>query len=99
VATNDTATAKRGTTIHLDVLSNDFDSDGDLDVLSVSLVNATADHTTPSENSGPSVKTRNGRNEIDYRAPLVTGEFSFTYQVCDLAGTCRTADVHITVTV
>ncbi|HUP72232.1 MAG TPA: Ig-like domain-containing protein [Acidimicrobiales bacterium] len=98
VAVDDTAFARRGTTIHIDVLSNDFDIDGDIDPLSVSLVKDSSRNTGLSEYGESSVKTRNGRNEVDYRAPLVTGEFTFAYEVCDRSGACSTASVRVIVT-
>ena len=96
VAVGDEVSAKRGTTIHIDVLANDFDLDGDLDPLSVTVIGGP---TGPVPEAGSlSVKTRSGRDEIDYRAPFVTGEFTFTYQVCDAAGVCSYADVRVIVT-
>lgn len=97
VAVDDQTTARQGTTIHIDVLANDFDIDGDLDPLSVSVI---AGPTGPAADPGSlSIKTRNGRNEIDYRAPSALGDFTFTYQVCDASGLCRSADVLVTVTI
>jgi hypothetical protein len=91
----DLATAKRGTTIHIDVLVNDYDIDGDLDPLSVSVIDGP---TGPAADPGSlSVKMRNGRNEIDYRAPFVVGDFSFIYQVCDTSAECGSASVHVIV--
>ena len=78
------------------MLANDFDLDGDLDPLSVSVVAGPSGPGADPESL--SVKTRNGRNEIDYRAPLTLGDFTFTYQVCDASGLCRSADVIVTVT-
>jgi len=95
VAVDDQASARRGTTIHLDVLANDYDVDGNLDPLSVSVIDGP---TGAAADAGSAfVKTRNGRDEIDYRAPLVTGEFNFTYQLCDTSVVCNTANVRVTV--
>ena len=81
--------------IHLDVLANDYDVDGNLDPLSVSVIDGP---TGPAADPGSAfVRTRNGRDEIDYRAPLVTGEFNFTYQLCDTSVVCSTANVRVTV--
>lgn len=96
MAVVDEISAKRNTTIHIDVLANDFDLDGDLDPLSVTV---TGGPSGPSAEPGSlSMKTRNGRDEIDYRLPFATGEFTFTYQVCDAAGVCSSADVRVIVT-
>jgi hypothetical protein len=95
-AVDDLITAKQGTTIHIDVLANDFDIDGDLDPLSVSVQTGP---TGPAADPGTlTVKTRNGRNEIDYRMPTTAGDFSFIYRVCDTAALCRSATVRVTVT-
>jgi hypothetical protein len=92
----DQVTGKRGTTIHIDVLENDFDIDGDLDPLSVSVIDGP---TGPAADPGSlTVKIRNGRNEIDYRTPSVTGDFSFVYRACDMSGACGTANVVVTIT-
>jgi hypothetical protein len=96
VAVDDHVSARRGTTIHLDVLANDHDIDGNLDPLSVSVIDGP---TSGAADPGSAfVRTRNGRDEIDYRVPLVTGEFNFTYQVCDMSVLCSTAHVRVTVT-
>jgi hypothetical protein len=93
---SDQVTGKRGTTIHIDVLANDFDIDGDLDPLSVSVIDGP---TGPGEDPGSlTVKIRNGRNEIDYRAPSATGDFTFVYRACDASGVCGTASVLVTIT-
>jgi hypothetical protein len=93
---SDQLTGKRGTTIHIDVLANDFDIDGDLDPLSVSVVDGP---TGPAPDPGSlTVKIRNGRNEIDYRAPSAAGDFTFVYRACDASGVCGTANVVVTVT-
>ena len=93
---SDQVTGKRGTTIHIDVLENDFDIDGDLDPLSVSVIDGP---TGPAADPGSlTVKIRNGSNEIDYRAPSATGDFSFVYRACDASGACGTAIVLVTVT-
>jgi len=91
----DQASAKRGTTIHIDVLANDYDIDGDLDPLTVSIIEGP---TGPADDPGSlSLKTRNGSNEIDFRAPLVIGDYTFTYQVCDASLSCGTAAVRVSV--
>ena len=91
----DLATARRGTSISIDVLTNDFDIDGDLDPLSVSVIDGPTG-LWPDAGS-VSVQTRNGRHEIDYRAPLIIGVYTFTYQACDAARACRSAMVVVTV--
>ena len=96
VAVSDQVSARRAATIHVDVLANDYDVDGNLDPLSVSLIEGPVG---PAADPGSaSVRTRNGRDEIDFRAPLVAGDFSFTYQVCDTSAACSTANVRVTVT-
>lgn len=96
VAVSDQASARRAATIHIDVLANDYDVDGNLDPLSVSLIDVPVG---PAADPGSAlVRTRNGRDEIDFRAPLVAGDFSFTYQVCDTSAVCSTASVRVTVT-
>jgi len=93
---SDQLTGKRGTTMHIDVLANDFDIDGDLDPLSVSVIDGP---TGPAADPGSlTVKIRNGRNEIDYRTPSATGDFTFVYRVCDASGVCGTANVVVTIT-
>jgi hypothetical protein len=65
VAVDDTALARRGTTIHIDVLSNDFDSHAvNIDPLSVPLVGDATRNTGLSEYGESSVKRRNERNEV-----------------------------------
>jgi len=94
--TSDRVTAKQSATIHIDVLDNDFDVDGDLDLLSVSVI---ASPVGPGPDVGSvSVRTRNGRNEIDYRAPSAPGDFTFSYQVCDSRRVCGSANVIVSVT-
>jgi hypothetical protein len=73
--------------IRIDVLSNDSDLDGDLDPTSVRIV------------SGP----EHGRVTVDPETGAITyvpdpgwtGPDSFTYEVCDNDGVCRTATVTI----
>ena len=73
----DTATTDRNTAINLDVLSNDFDTDGILDPTSVSIVSEPA--------NGVAVENPDGT--IDYTpAPGFVGLDELTYTVRDNAG-------------
>ena len=89
-AVNDASSTANNTTVTIDVLTNDSDSDGTLDATKVAIV-AAASHGTTSVNPTTGA--------ITYRpASNYTGPDSFTYKVKDNSGTdSNVATVSITV--
>ena len=93
VAADDSSTTPQATPVDIDVLANDSDPDGwaDLDPASVAVT------------AGPS----HGQTSVDPTTGVVTytpdagykGVDSFTYEVCDQADACDSADVTIGVAV
>ncbi|MDB5390747.1 MAG: hypothetical protein JWM11_6393, partial [Planctomycetaceae bacterium] len=89
-AINDTASTSQNAPAVISVLANDSDSDGTVDITSVSIV-APATHGTTSVNSTTGVVTYTP-------APGYTGPDSFTYQFQDNQGaTSNVATVSLTV--
>ncbi len=89
VATDDSAATAEDTPVGVDVLANDYDPDGILDVTSVAVVSGPA--------SGSATVQPDG--SITYvPAPDFAGTDGFTYRVCDDGAACATAAVSITVT-
>ncbi len=94
IAANDSATTNEDTAVVINVLSNDSDPDGPL--MPGGAVTVT---------SGPSHGTITGINattgaitylpNLNFNSPP---QDAFTYQVCDAAGACDTANVSVTVT-
>ncbi len=89
VANNDAVSVPKNTTVRIDVLANDSDPDGNLDVGTLAVT------------GGPSFGTASADTaigKITYTPPTnYTGSDSFTYRVCDMAGACDEAVVAITV--
>jgi uncharacterized repeat protein (TIGR01451 family) len=91
VAADDSGTTDEGTPVDVDVLANDDDPDGwvDLDPASVAVT------------GGPN----HGNTSVDPITGIVTytpdpnynGTDTFTYEVCDLSGVCDEATVDITI--
>ena len=89
LANDDSVTTLEDTPITINVVANDSDVDGNLNPSSVTVV------------SGPAHGTllHNGNGNFTYTpdANFNTAD-SFSYEICDGAGACDTADVFITVT-
>jgi len=93
VAVDDTAVTNEDVQVHVDVLANDSDVDGNLDPASVAV-------TTPPTSGSTSVNPANG--VITYtKSADFNGADSFIYEVCDdgtpLPAQCDTATVNITI--
>ncbi|SDF29238.1 CshA-type fibril repeat-containing protein, partial [Ulvibacter litoralis] len=89
-AEDDDVTTLEDTPVLIDVLGNDDDIDGTIDVTSVTEVSG------PS-NGSISINTATG--EITYTPdPNFNGTDTFVYSVCDMDGLCSTATVTVTVT-
>jgi len=87
VAGDDTTTAPGGQTVTIDVLTNDFDADGDdLTVFRISF--ASRFGTAAIGNDGAITYTPNAG---------FTGTDTFTYEVCDPSGACDRAVVMVVV--
>jgi hypothetical protein len=93
VATDDSASTSEGTTVTIDVATNDTDPDGDLDPASANTTCPTC--ATPTNGT----LVNNGNGSFDY-APNLTfsGSDGFVYEICDSASLCDTATVSLTVT-
>ncbi|MDH4279919.1 MAG: hypothetical protein OEW83_17755, partial [Acidimicrobiia bacterium] len=93
VATDDTASALEETLTTIDVVSNDFDPDGNLDVTSV--------NTDCVGCALPTLGTlvNNGDGTFDYTSFSGTASSvdTFVYELCDDEGACDTAQVDITI--
>jgi VCBS repeat-containing protein len=88
IAVDDTDTVNEDATVTVDVLGNDIDVDDGLDPGSVTVL------TGPSSGS----TSVNPDGSIDYTPDAdYFGSDSFTYRVCDFAGSCDTATVDVTV--
>ena len=87
---DDSATVETGESIEIDVLANDTDPDGGLDVATLGLVSLPA--------SGIAIADE-AVGEITYSAPPgFVGIDTFNYTVCDDDGLCGEAQVVVTVT-
>jgi len=89
VAVNDAVTVNEETPVAINVVSNDYDPQGDFNYSSVTVVGAPL-HGTTSVNASTGVVTYTPASNY-------TGTDQFTYQVCDLTGFCSQAIVNITV--
>ncbi|MEM7105474.1 MAG: Ig-like domain-containing protein [Bacteroidota bacterium] len=88
VANDDATETEEGTPITINVISNDYDPDGDV-------------LTTPNQLTSPSNGSvvQNGDGTFTYTPdPGFVGVDMFTYEICDPAGLCDDATVTITVT-
>ena len=89
VANDDTATVNQGETVAIDILANDTDDDGTLDLDSVQIITEPANGTATVNNDGTVSYTPSDR---------FVGEDSFTYTVADNdEQQSETASVNITV--
>lgn len=89
VASNDNATTSADTAVQIDVLANDSDPDGTLDVATVAATNGTNGMTSVNATTGEVTYTPN---------PGFVGTDTFTYTVDDNDGdTSNTATVNVTV--
>ncbi|WP_114476320.1 Ig-like domain-containing protein, partial [Euzebya rosea] len=86
VANSDTATTLRAVPVDIDVLANDTDANGDIDVASLTV--------DPAPNGTTSVV--GGQVRYTSSASFV-GVDLFDYTICDDAGACDTASVQVTV--
>jgi len=91
IANDDSMMTQRDTDTNIDILENDFDSDGSIDPSSVTIV------TSPNNGNITNVNSLNG-SVMYHPASGFTGTDTFTYQVCDNDGLCDTATVTIGVT-
>jgi len=90
VATDDQAATTNKNSIEIDVIQNDFDVDGNLDVNSIEI-------TKPAENGLAEYDPQSGN--IIYTPDIVfQGTDIFQYEICDFSGACDVATVKITVT-
>ena len=94
VLAGDEAYAAASETLHIDVLSNDFDPDEDLDAATLMIIQAPADGTAEIRTTadlGAHVSYTAGA------ADSAAGTDTFTYQACDRSGACSTTSVTVTV--
>ncbi|HUT87673.1 MAG TPA: Ig-like domain-containing protein, partial [Candidatus Heimdallarchaeota archaeon] len=90
VANDDAATTPEDIPVVIDVAGNDTDIDGNLDPTTVTIVGSPSDGTV-------SVDPVTG--EVTYTPdPNFNGTDTFTYQICDTAGSCDTAAVDLEIT-
>ena len=88
VANNDIATTTQGAAVTTNVLANDTDADGTLNLASLTI--------TVNGSNGTAVAAGNGT--VTYTpAPSYVGLDSYTYRVCDDDTACGTATVSVTV--
>jgi hypothetical protein len=89
IAIDDSATTDENVPLVIDVLSNDFDIDGNLNSGSLTIV------TQPT--FGVAI-VNIPANTINYTPNQnYFGNDTLTYQICDLAGECDTANIYITI--
>ncbi len=91
VAQDDNAAVETGESIVVDVLANDLDADDDLDPTSLTVV------AQPAAGTAGVVVDADGNRALEYLAPLNEGTYITTYEVCDLAGHCDTANLTVLV--
>ncbi|MYC44055.1 MAG: hypothetical protein F4X49_00635 [Acidimicrobiia bacterium] len=91
VAAGDEAYATVGESLLIDVLSNDFDPDGDLDDATLLI------SQEPAAGAAMVAVSADTGAHIVYTAGTVDGVDTFTYVVCDNRGACSTATVTVTV--
>jgi len=89
IANDDSTSTPEDTPVVVDVPSNDFDVDGNLDKATVTIVSDPSDGTV-------SVDPATG--DVTYTpAPNFNGMDTFGYQICDTDGLCDVADVTVNV--
>ncbi|MBY5162749.1 Ig-like domain-containing protein [Salsipaludibacter albus] len=88
MARDDTADTRVGTPVTIDVLANDDDLEGPLDVASVSITTAPGNGVAAVVTGGAIAYTPDGG---------FSGTDGFAYRVCDAEGACATASVTVTV--
>jgi hypothetical protein len=89
VALDDTSSVAEDSSVTINVVDNDSDPDGDLDITSVSVL------TDPAHGT---VTVDPVTGAITYEPdPNFNGQDTFTYQVCDSQGVCDTATVTVNV--
>ena len=91
VVSDDKAHASPGETLHIAVLDNDYDPDGDLDASTLKITQAPATGTAlvaSTDELGPYLR---------YTAAAADGSDPFSYQVCDLWDRCTAGEVSVTV--
>lgn len=90
VANDDAAVTNTSTPVIIDILANDYDTDGYLNVSSIIIISG------PTSGSVTDINTTNGA--VTYNpSPGYIGTDSFVYRVCDNDGMCDTATVTITI--
>jgi large repetitive protein len=88
IATDDTDSTNEDTGVIIDVADNDSDSDGTIDLTSITI--------TEQPNNG--TLTINGDGTVTYSPDAnYNGTDEFSYQICDNSGGCDQADVSLTV--
>jgi len=92
VANNDSASTNGGTTVTINVATNDTDPDGDLNPASANTTCPTC--ATPTNGT----LVNNGNGSFDYTPNLTfNGSDGFVYEICDAQSACDTASVNINV--
>ena len=89
-ASNDSATVLTNENARVEVLANDSDSDGELDVNSLRVI---TEHVA---NAGD-ISVANGRINVRPADADFTGTLTLEYEICDDGGLCDTATVSVTV--
>jgi hypothetical protein len=88
VAIDDTATTDEGTPVAIDVVANDADPDGNLDLATLALVTVPVNGSVVVESDGTVTYTPD---------PGFSGTDGFVYEICDTDALCDTAAVSIVV--
>lgn len=88
-ANNDTAGTQIGDPVVIDVVGNDSDPEGELDVATTNVTQNPANGTATCDDAGQCTYVPNAN---------FVGSDQFTYEVCDNLGQCDTAIVTVTVT-
>ncbi|MFC2078130.1 Ig-like domain-containing protein, partial [Candidatus Bipolaricaulota bacterium] len=89
VALDDTSSVAEDSSVEINVVGNDSDPDGDLDITSVSVL------TDPAHGT---VTVDPFTGAITYEPdPNFNGQDTFTYEICDSQGVCDTATVTVNV--
>ena len=91
VVAADAAYVAPGGSVLVDVLGNDYDDDGDLDVATLSLTRS------PTTGSARVVESEDHGPHVEFSAGPDEGSVTFAYEVCDREGGCATAEVQVAV--